>query len=123
MRLTSAGGAFSDTDPAGDQNVVDAISAGIDAVIRLGGAKPGDKTMVDAAVPFRDALHEAFDSSAGPAVTAAARVARDAADETAGITARLGRARVLGEKSVGTPDPGAVSFALLMAALGEHLTN
>lgn len=121
--LTSAGGAFSDTEGAGDRNVVDAISAGIDAVIRLGGAKPGDKTMVDAALPFRDALTEAFDTEAGPAITAAARVARNAADKTADITARLGRARVLGEKSVGTPDPGALSFSLLMTALGEHLTR
>ncbi|WP_193045482.1 L-erythrulose 1-kinase [Mycolicibacterium baixiangningiae] len=121
--LTSAGGVFSDTEGGSDQHVVDAVSAGIDAVIRLGGAKPGDKTMVDAAAPFRDALAEAFDTQAGPAITTAARVAREAADKTADIAARLGRARVLGEKSVGTPDPGALSFSLLMAALGEHLTR
>ena len=121
--LTSAGGAFSDTEGASDQDVVDAVGAGIDAVIRLGGAEPGDKTMVDAAVPFRDALTEAFDAYAGPAITTAARVAREAADKTAEISARLGRARVLGEKSLGTPDPGALSFSLLMAALGEHLTR
>ncbi|MDF2712901.1 MAG: dihydroxyacetone kinase, partial [Nonomuraea muscovyensis] len=121
--LTSAGGAFSDTEGAGDRNVVDALSAGIDAVLRLGGAKPGDKTIVDAAVPFRDALADAFDTEAGPAIVTAAVVARDAANKTAEITARLGRARVLGEKSKGTPDPGALSFSLLMHALGEQLTN
>lgn len=121
--LTSAGGVFSDTESADDQTVVDAVSAGIDAVVRLGGAEPGDKTMVDAAVPFRDALADAFDTAAGPAITTAAGVARDAAEKTADITARLGRARVLGEKSVGTPDPGARSFSLLMTALGEHLTR
>ena len=121
--LTSAGGVFSDTEEGNDQNVVDAVNAGIDAVMRLGGAKPGDKTMVDAAVPFRDALADAFGTEAGPAITTAAGVARDAADKTADITARLGRARVLGDKSVGTPDPGALSFSLLMKALGEHLTR
>lgn len=121
--LTSAGGEFSDTEGAGERSVVDAVTAGIDAVLRLGGAEPGDKTMVDAAVPFRDALTDAFDTDAGPAIAAAARVAHDAAAKTADITARLGRARVLGEKSVGTPDPGALSFALLMTALGEHLTR
>lgn len=121
--LTSAGGVYSDTEDGNDQNVVDAISAGIDAIVRLGGAQLGDKTMVDAAVPFRDALAEAFDAEAGPAITTAAGVARDAADRTADIPARLGRARVLGNKSVGTPDPGALSFSLLMAALGEHLTR
>lgn len=121
--LTSAGGVFSDTGGASDQDIVDAVSAGIDAVIRLGGAKPGDKTMVDAAAPFRDALAEAFDGNAGPAITTAARVAREAADKTADISARLGRARVLGDKSLGTPDPGACSFSLLMKALGEHLNQ
>lgn len=121
--LTSAGGLFTDTEGAGEQNVVDAVNAGIDAVLRLGGAQLGDKTMVDAAVPFRDALVDAFDADAGPAIATAARVAREAADKTADITARLGRARVLGEKSKGTPDPGALSFSMLMAALGEQLTR
>jgi dihydroxyacetone kinase len=121
--LTSAGGVYSDSEGGSDQHVIDAVSAGIDAVLRLGGAKPGDKTMVDAAVPFRDALAEAFDSDAGRAITTAAGVAREAAEKTADIPAKLGRARVLGEKSVGTPDPGARSFSLLMTALGEHLTR
>jgi dihydroxyacetone kinase len=49
-------------------------------------------------------------------------VARTAADATADITATLGRARVLGEKSVGTPDPGAISFSILMKELGQHLS-
>ena len=49
-------------------------------------------------------------------------LAREAADATAEITATLGRARVLGEKSVGTPDPGAISFSILMRELGQHLS-
>jgi L-erythrulose 1-kinase len=121
--LTSAGGVFSDSGGASDREIVDAVNAGIDAILRLGGAKPGDKTMVDAAVPFRDALAESFDGAAAPAISAAARTARDAADRTAAIVARLGRARVLGDKSKGTVDPGALSFALLMAALGKHLSQ
>ncbi|MGI8947515.1 MAG: L-erythrulose 1-kinase [Ornithinimicrobium sp.] len=121
--LTSAAGVFSDTEGGSDQHTVDALTAGIDAILRLGGAEPGDKTMVDAAVPFREALAEAFDGDAGEAIASAAQVAREAADKTADITARLGRARVLGEKSVGTPDPGALSFSMLMAALGDHLSG
>lgn len=121
--LTSAGGVFSDTAGVSQRDIVDAVVSGVDAVMRLGGAKPGDKTMVDAAAPFREALAEAFDTDAGPAITAAAQVAREAAHKTANITARLGRARVLGDKSMGTPDPGALSFSLLMAALGKHLTR
>jgi dihydroxyacetone kinase len=121
--LTAAGGVFSDTEGGGDQRTVDALLAGVDAVMRLGGAEPGDKTMIDAAVPFRDRLSEEFDGEAGPAVSAAAEAAREAADGTADIQATLGRARVLGEKSVGTVDPGALSFSMLMKALGEHLSR
>ncbi|MGB3762473.1 MAG: dihydroxyacetone kinase family protein [Ornithinimicrobium sp.] len=121
--LTAAGGVFSDTGGGSDQHTVDALVAGVDAVMRLGGAEPGDKTMVDAAVPFRDTLKERFDQDAAAAVTAAAQEARAAADNTADIQATLGRARVLGEKSVGTPDPGALSFSVLMKALGDHLSD
>jgi len=121
--LTAAGGVYSDTEGGGDQRTVDALIAGVDAVMRLGGAEPGDKTMVDAAVPFRDTLSQEFDGDAGAAVTTAAQAARQAADETADIQAQLGRSRVLGEKSVGTVDPGALSFSLLMKALGEHLSD
>ncbi|MGB7448671.1 MAG: dihydroxyacetone kinase family protein [Ornithinimicrobium sp.] len=121
--LTAAGGVFSDTEGGGDQRTVDALISGVDAVMRLGGAEPGDKTMVDAAVPFRESLSKELDGDAGAAVTTAARAAREAADKTADMQAQLGRSRVLGEKSVGTVDPGALSFSLLMKALGEHLSS
>ena len=119
--LTAAGGVFDDDAGAGPAEVVEALTAGIDAVARLGGAQPGDKTMVDAALPFRDALAEEFERSADLAASTkkAAAVAREAAEATAEITARRGRSRILGEKSVGTPDPGALSFSVLMDALGD----
>ena len=99
------------------------MDAGIDAIQRLGGAQVGDKTMVDAAAPFREELAKAFSGeNAAEAILQAADVAREAADATAEITATLGRARVLGEKSVGTPDPGAISFSILMRELGQHLS-
>lgn len=118
--LTAAGGVFDDTAGAGPVEVVQALVAGVDAVIRIGGAAAGDKTMVDAAIPFRDTLREEFEQSADLAgsIHKAAAAAQAAADATAHMTARRGRAHFLGEKSVGTPDPGAVSFSLLMDALG-----
>src|SRR5690625_6758485 len=79
--------------------------------------------MIDAAVPFRKALGEAFTGdNAAAAILEAAKVARAAADSTADITASLGRSCVLGEKSLGTPDPGAISFSILMTELGRHLS-
>ncbi|MGO2022485.1 MAG: DAK2 domain-containing protein, partial [Brachybacterium tyrofermentans] len=92
---------------------------------RLGRAKPGDKTMVDAAVPFREALADAKDAagSAADAVVAAAEKATAAAEATADIAATMGRARNHGDKSVGTPDPGAISFSKIVTLLGEQLSS
>ncbi|RCS81495.1 DAK2 domain-containing protein [Brachybacterium alimentarium] len=120
--LTAAGGVFADDAGCTARTVVDTLDAGIAAVLRLGGAKVGDKTMVDALVPFRARLSEAFTGdNASEAIIEAATTAREAADATADITATLGRARVLGDKSLGTPDPGAISFSILMTELGLHL--
>lgn len=119
--LIAAGSVFDDAEGATPDHVVRALLTGSDAISRLGGAAPGDKTMVDAIVPFREVLATEFGATADLAVSTrkAAAVAREAADATAGIAARRGRSRVLGEKSVGTPDPGAVSFSILMGALAE----
>ncbi|MFD1717690.1 dihydroxyacetone kinase family protein [Georgenia deserti] len=121
--LTAAGGALDDDGGADDARQVVAIVAAVEAVRRLGGAEVGDKTMIDAATPFAQTLQTEFDRSGDlPAsLAAAAAAAREGAEKTKELTARLGRSRVLGEKSLGTPDPGALSFSLLMTALAEHL--
>ncbi|MFE5774461.1 dihydroxyacetone kinase family protein [Brachybacterium sp. NPDC056505] len=121
--LIAAGGTVSDGAGVQGSQVVDALVAGVDTIGRLGGAVEGDKTMMDAALPFRRVLLETFDGvDAAAAISAAAAAAREAAEATASITATKGRARVLGEKSMGTPDPGALSFSVLMAELGAHLS-
>lgn len=121
--LTAAGGTFSDDSGAEDALKADALIAGVDAVTRLGGAKPGDKTMVDAAAPFAETLKAEFTSGGEllDSLSAAAAASKAAAEKTADLTARLGRSRALAEKSLGTPDPGAISFALLMEALAERI--
>jgi dihydroxyacetone kinase len=106
----------------GDESAVDAglltagIQAAVEAVLTLGGAVPGDKTMVDAAVPFRDAFVVAGDGIVA-ALRAAVASAERAAADTANLVARIGRARPHAEKSVGTPDPGARSFAVVVRAV------
>jgi dihydroxyacetone kinase len=104
-------------------DVVEAMRAGLDSITSMGGAKLGDKTMVDAFVPFVDALASAVDAGDELPVAweKAAEAARKAADETAPLRPRIGRARPLADKSVGTPDAGAVSFAMAMAAAGRAL--
>ena len=117
--LTAMGGSLSDTAGFVTDQLVAAVRAGTEAVVRLGGAAAGDKTMVDALVPFIDTLTAARAGGATlpDAWAAAVAAATDAAEATAQITARRGRARTHGEHSLGHPDPGATSFALLMAAV------
>ena len=79
--------------------------------------------MVDALVPFETELESAFGAGAAlaDAWRSAAEAATAAAVGTAEMVARLGRSRVLGQKSLGTSDPGATSFAALMTAIADHL--
>jgi dihydroxyacetone kinase-like protein len=95
---------------------LEAAEAGI---VTLGKAAPGDKTIVDAIHPTVEALRraEAEGSDVGDAVRAAAAAAREGADSTAGMIARVGRASRLGERSRGSADPGATSFAIIAEAL------
>jgi dihydroxyacetone kinase len=116
LRLGDAG---RPTAPA----VTEGVQAGYDALTTLGGAKPGDKTMLDALLPFADHLAEAV--AAGTPLAAAwaqaARIADTAAQATAQLRPRIGRARPLAEKSLGTPDAGAVSMALCLRVVGDVL--
>lgn len=123
--LTAAGGALTDEAGADADAVVAAVEQGAEAVLRLGGARPGDKTLVDALVPFVTTLRERHSGGAslGEAWREAAQAAHDAAEATSGLGARLGRARTHGDRSKGHPDPGAISFALLMAAAGPAVEN
>lgn len=105
--------------------VAAAVRRGLDAVQAAGGAQVGDKTMVDALVPFADTLQARVDAgdALGEAWSAAAAAAVDAAHQTASLTPRLGRARPLAERSIGTPDAGAVSMGLVVTAVGAVLVG
>jgi len=121
MAIGTAAGLLDDQSDPGQDVAVRAVSEAIGAIISLGGAEVGDKTMVDAAIPFRDTLIAAKGKGLGPAWTQAVAAAEEAARGTADFAARRGRSRTHAEKSIGTPDPGAVSFAKIVAVLREHL--
>lgn len=107
---------LSDTTAPGAQDVAAAVRAGLDHVLGFGKAHVGDKTLIDALAPFADALDARVAAGDGlrDAWSAAAVVADEAARATADLTPRIGRARPLAERSVGHPDPGAVSLALIL---------
>ncbi len=98
-----------------------ALRAALASVSQLGGAVPGDKTMVDALGPFAEAFGAAGGESVAEAWMAGVAAAEEAASATASLVARKGRAAVHGEQSRGTPDPGAVSLAAALAAAGEAI--
>lgn len=108
----------------GKQELASAVKSFADRILELGRAEIGDKTMVDALVPFAQTftrlVGEGADISVGWAK--AADEAKAAAEATAGLSPRKGRARPLAEKSIGTPDPGATSLAMIFSVAGPHLT-
>jgi hypothetical protein len=79
--------------------------------------------MLDALFPFVDSLVGQVDSGASvsDAWRSAADACRTAAEATASLVPKIGRARPLAERSVGTPDPGAISLGLIVSAIGEVL--
>jgi dihydroxyacetone kinase-like protein len=95
------------------------LEAGLEGVQKRGNAKPGDKTMVDALAP---AAHAARVHAAAPLSTclaAADAAAREGVEATKNMIATLGRAKTLGERSLGHPDPGAMSMSLLLRGLAS----
>lgn len=107
------------------QHTVTAITKALNAVLRYGKAEVGDKTLVDAFVPFVKALTDGVARGAqlGEAWREAAAVATTAAVATASLLPRIGRARPHAEKSIGTPDPGAISLAHTMTAVATVLAS
>lgn len=114
-----------DDSLASDENAVRCLSAGLSkafvGIEDLGGAKPGDKTMLDAMQPAMEALEHARgeDTPLAEALAQAADAAEAGAEATVPLQARKGRASYLGERSVGHKDPGAASFALLMRTVAN----
>ncbi|MFE7811473.1 dihydroxyacetone kinase subunit DhaL [Streptomyces sp. NPDC057433] len=109
--LRRTGKALGDATEVSREQLAEALRTGVDAVRQLGGAAPGDKTMIDALVPAVDALGDSF--------AAARAAAEEGAVATTPLRARKGRASYLGERSIGHQDPGATSSALLIAGLTD----
>ena len=84
----------------------------------MSGAKVGEKTIVDALHPATDAIMAAEDENS--LFTAAAEAAWEGAMKTKEFTAKFGRAKSYGEKTLGTPDAGALSMAYFFRGLAAQ---
>jgi dihydroxyacetone kinase len=100
-----------------------AFTHAVQAISELGGAKAGDRTMLDALLPAASAFEEAVRAgrSVDDAWSLAVAAAQEGAQKTANMTPRAGRASYLGARAVGIPDGGAVAVACWLAALAPHL--
>jgi dihydroxyacetone kinase len=98
-----------------------AMLAGCDGIFELGGATVGDRTMLDALVPFAQALKEGLEQgrSEAEAMKAAADRSEAAALDSAHLAARRGRSSYLGGRELGTPDPGAMAAAIWLRAIAS----
>jgi dihydroxyacetone kinase len=113
------------SEPSAAATVAAALRAGEAKLERLGKSQPGDKTLLDTLVPFLDALdaHIAAGATLAAAWDAALEVARAATDATSLMVARRGRSAVLGERSLGTVDPGARSLLLVLEAVAPLVAS
>lgn len=123
LALTALGNAIGDRlDPCTQRVALGVRQAG-EAIQHFGKAQLGDKTLVDVLLPFSQALSAAAEQGLelAEAWEQAAVVAQAAAEATAQLRPRIGRARPLAEKSLGTADAGAVSLALIIQAVAPVL--
>jgi dihydroxyacetone kinase len=95
----------------------EALEQGCGAIGELGGAKPGDRTMLDALDPFVKALKRGED------LKVAVAAAEHGAEATAQMRPRAGRSSYLGDRVLGHPDPGAKAIALWLKAASSAISD
>ncbi len=136
--LTSAGGAAGAVfgtlfrgaaENAGDQNILTSalfsrmLFDGLRAVKDRGKAKPGDKTMIDALEPAAIESEHWASAPLAEALPAIAEAARLGMEKTKEMVAAVGKAKTLGERSLGHPDPGAVSLYLILKFMADYVVG
>ncbi|ABR74939.1 MULTISPECIES: dihydroxyacetone kinase subunit DhaL [Pasteurellaceae] len=99
------------------------LTAGSAGVFARGGAKPGDKTMMDALVAAEKQAEQEKNADLKDALARVAKAAEDGAESTRDQVAVFGRAKSLGERSLGYVDPGAVSMSLILKYMSEFVNK
>jgi phosphoenolpyruvate---glycerone phosphotransferase subunit DhaL len=99
------------------------LTKGLQAVKSRGGAQLGDKTMIDALEPAAVESVKQSTSTLGVAIVEATRAAQKGLQDTKGIVARKGKAKTLGERSLGHEDPGATSMYLILDFMRNYIAQ
>ena len=101
------------------------LAEALNQIKKRGGAKIGDKTMVDALEPAVGELKRSMENGLNlkEMFQKAARKAAEGAENTKTMVAKHGRSKYLGDKSLGFVDPGAVSMAFIFDTIADYLSN
>jgi dihydroxyacetone kinase-like protein len=97
------------------------LEAALDGVMKRGGAKPGDKTMIDALAPAAAKAREVTALDLPDALTAVAVAAESGKDASKAMIAQFGRAKTLGEACIGFPDAGACSVTIMLSSMRDYV--
>jgi dihydroxyacetone kinase-like protein len=101
------------------------LKAARDSLEDLGGAKVGDKTLMDAVIPAQETYQAAVDAGASlpEALKGMTEAAEKGKDSTVDMVAKIGRSARLGERSRGVLDAGATSAALILQTFTRVLSE
>ena len=99
------------------------LEAALDGVMKRGGAKPGDKTMIDALAPAAAKAREVTALDLPDALTAVAAAAESGKDASKAMIAQFGRAKTLGEACIGFPDAGACSVTIMLSTMRDFVLS
>ena len=107
------------------QDIAQMFSEALAQIKKRGNAKPGDKTMVDALQPAVESLSESASSGVklADAFERAAKKADEGAECTRDMVATRGRAKNLGERSIGYMDPGAKTISVIIKTIAGYLAQ
>jgi dihydroxyacetone kinase len=113
--LLRVANSLADSDLSNARSWAKAMLDGCQAISDLGGAVPGDRTMLDALVPFAQGLSRSLD------LETAVKAAQAGAEATAQMRPKRGRSTQLGDRALGHPDPGAMAVAIWLRAVASAI--
>ncbi|WP_255043919.1 dihydroxyacetone kinase subunit DhaL [Photobacterium pectinilyticum] len=96
------------------------LDAGLEGIYKRGGASEGAKTMIDALAPAMRRAYQLADVDFRQAIAEVAEAAEQGVERTKEMIATTGKAKTLGERSLGHPDPGAISMSLLLKFMAKY---
>jgi len=101
------------------EDFLSSLQVAIEGIMMRGKSTKGEKTMLDAMIPAKEAMEAAYQANpdAKAAVAAGVKAAWEGVEFTKTIAATKGRASYVGDRSIGHQDPGATSFTMMLEIL------